>query len=232
VSVLVQDDLEFTLRTSPRRRTIQITVERDGELVLTAPPEASSAQLHSFVLEKRFWIYTRLAEKERLRRSVPAKEFVDGEGFLYLGRSYPLKLVDEQVRCLTLNGGRFHLRRDAVTSARRHFVRWYSGRARAWLKGKVSQYRSRMEADVAEVKVQDLGYRWGSCGKGNRIYFHWKTILLPPHIAEYIVVHEIAHLHESLHTPGFWLRVERVMPDFARRKTWLAENGMSVEGLR
>jgi len=83
----------------------------------------------------------------------------------------------------------------------------------------------------AGVKVQDLGYRWGSCGKGNWLYFHWKTILLPARIAEYVVVHEIAHLHEPHHTPAYWLRVERAMPDYAQRRAWLAEHGIDVEGI-
>ena len=55
--------------------------------------------------------------------------------------------------------------------------------------------------------------------------------MLPPRIAEYVVVHEIAHLHERLHTPAFWQRVERAMPDYQRRKQWLAERGMEVEEL-
>ena len=77
----------------------------------------------------------------------------------------------------------------------------------------------------AAARVQDLGYRWGSCGKGHRLYFHWKTILLPARIAEYVVVHEMAHLHEPHHTPEYWRRVERAMPDYERRKAWLAERG-------
>ena len=71
-----------------------------------------------------------------------------------------------------------------------------------WLRGRVGDYQSRMEVAPAGVKVQDLGYRWGSCGKGDWVYFHWKSILLPARIAEYVVVHEIAHLHERHHTPG------------------------------
>ena len=88
-----------------------------------------------------------------------------------------------------------------------------------------------MEVAHAGVKVQDLGYRWGSCGKGDCLYFHWKTILLPARIAEYVVVHEMAHLHEPHHTPAFWLRVERAMPDYAQRKAWLAEHGIDIEGI-
>lgn len=225
------DDLQFAVRHSARRRTLQITVERGGELVLSAPAEADEARLRAFVQEKRFWVYTKLAEKDRLQRQVPRKEFVGGEGFLYLGRSHRLKLVDRQDVPLKLTAGQFCLRRDALPAAREHFVRWYSERAKIWLSSRVLEYATRMDVTPAGVKVQDLGYRWGSCGKGAWIYFHWKAILLPVRIAEYVAVHEIAHLHEPHHTSAFWLRVERAMPDFAQRKTWLAEHGIDVEGI-
>lgn len=228
---LAVDDLNFTIRRSAQRKSIQITVERDATLVLSAPPGVDEAELRAFVLEKRFWIYTKLAEKDRLQRQVPRKEFVGGEGFLYLGRSHRLKLVDEQDVPLKLFNGRFTLCRDALPEARDHFIRWYSERARVWLSGRVAEYQTRMEVAPTGVKVQDLGYRWGSCGKGDWLYFHWKSILLPARIAEYVVVHEIAHLHEPHHTPAFWLRVERAMPDFAQRKAWLAEHGIDVEGI-
>jgi hypothetical protein len=229
--MMVVGDLQFTVQRSARRRTMQITVERDGGLVLFAPPQVGDDQLRAFVEEKRFWIYTKLAAKDRLQRTVPRKEFVGGEGFLYLGRSHRLKLIDEQDMPLKLVAGRFCLRRDALPAARDHFIHWYSERAKAWLSGRVAEYQSRMEVEPAGVKLQDLGYRWGSCGKGNWLYFHWKTILLPARIAEYVVVHEIAHLHEPHHTPAFWLRVERAMPDYAQRKVWLAEHGIDVEGI-
>lgn len=231
MSVLTVDDLSFELKPSTRRRTLQITVDRSGELVLSAPPDVEEERLREFVLEKRFWIYTKLAQKDRLQKAVPTKSYVDGEGFLYLGRSYRLRLVDEQDAALKLLNGRFMLRRDLVETARTHLVQWYSARAKLWLWDKVQDYVARMELQPAGVKVQDLGYRWGSCGKGELLYFHWKTILLPARIAEYVVVHEMAHLHEPHHTPEFWRRVERAMPDYERRKAWLAERGMEVEGL-
>lgn len=225
------DDLCFELKRSSRRKTMEITVDRGGELLLTAPPGVGDARLRSFVREKRFWIYTKLAEKERLQRAVPIKEYIDGEGFLYLGRSFRLKLVDEQDVPLKLLGGRFRLARNGLPRAREVFVRWYCERGRLWLAGRVAEFRKRMDVAPEEVSVRDLGFRWGSCGKGRNLYFHWKTILLPPRIAEYVVVHELAHLHEAHHTPEFWLRVERVMPDYLQRKTWLAEHGMDVEGI-
>lgn len=225
------DELSFSVHRSARRKTLQITVERNGDLVLSAPPAVDESALRAFVQAKRFWVYTRLAEKDRLLRPVVRKAFVDGEGFLYLGRSHRLKLVDEQAEPLKLVGGRFCLKRSALPEAREHFIRWYSDRAKAWLSAHALPYQARMEVAPAGLRVQDLGYRWGSCGKGDWLYFHWKSILLPPRIAEYVVVHEIAHLHEPHHTPAFWQRVERAMPDYVQRKAWLAEHGMEVEGI-
>ncbi|WP_353784575.1 YgjP-like metallopeptidase domain-containing protein [Chromohalobacter israelensis] len=40
--------------------------------------------------------------------------------------------------------------------------------------------------------------------EGNRISFYWETVLLPRHIAEYVVSHEFFHLHGPHHTPAFW----------------------------
>lgn len=231
MSELIVDDLTLAIRRSPRRRTMQITVDRDGSLLVTAPPETDHARLTEFVREKQFWIYKKLAEKAQLQGSLPRKEFVNGEGFLYLGRSYRLRIVDEQDERLKLVAGRFNLRRSALPEARDAFVRWYGRRGHVWLSTKVQEHAPAMEVDPAEIRVQDLGYRWGSCGKGKRVYFHWKTMLLPREIAEYVVVHELVHLHEPHHTPAFWSRLERAMPDFDRRKAWLAKHGRQVDTL-
>ncbi|WP_421621736.1 M48 family metallopeptidase [Alkalilimnicola ehrlichii] len=227
------DDLTFRVRESNRRKTLEITVDRAGELVIAAPVGTDPQLMRDFVTEKRYWIYKKLAEKAERHRPLPKKEYVDGEGFLYLGRSYRLKKVPaaEQGAPLKLEAGRFCLRDDAVPDARHHFIRWYTQRATDWLRKQVNAHAKRLEVSPAGVKVQDLGYRWGSCGKGEWVYFHWKTILLPRHIAEYVAVHELIHLHEPHHTPAFWRRLERAMPDYEQRKQWLALHGIEVEGL-
>jgi predicted metal-dependent hydrolase len=231
MSTLVVGDLHFQLRRSEKRRELEIAVDRGGELLLSAPASVPEAKLRDFAQRKRMWIYQQLARKEALGYVTPRKVFTDGEGFLYLGRSYRLRLVPRSPAPVKLLAGRFVMPKSEVHEGREHLIRWYSDRAREWLTGVVADYAARMEVMPAGVRVQELGYRWGSCGKGNWLYFHWKTILLPAHIAEYVVVHEMAHLHEPHHTPEYWRRVERALPDYARRKAWLAERGSEVEGL-
>ncbi len=225
---LVVDDLIFALRRSPRRTTVGITVGRDGELVVHVPLDCPPETIERIAAEKRAWVYAKLAQKELFRPTVQSREFVTGEGFSYLGRSYRLALIDAsplpQVPALRLHQGRFLLRRDERPRAHDHFVAWYVAHGRPWLERRVTLTQDRIGVEPQGVAVRDLGHRWGSCGENGILNFHWRTVLQPPRIVEYVVAHELVHLHEPHHGPAFWRRLERAMPDFAARKRWLAEN--------
>ncbi|AUX22089.1 hypothetical protein SOCEGT47_025900 [Sorangium cellulosum] len=237
MTALVVGDLELELRRSERRRSPEVTVERDGRLTLAAPAAASPEALTRFVQARRFRIYQQLAAREALPPAPPPRQFVDGAGFPYLGRSYRLLLVPDQDVPVKLLDGRFRMRRadaerrgvgGAAETAEAHMIRWYSAHARPWLAARVERYAGRIRVTPGGLTVRDLGYRWGSCGKGGRLYFHWKTILLPPRLIEYVVVHELVHLREPHHGAMFWQRVERVLPDWAERRGALRDAGRMI----
>ncbi|MFN9622512.1 MAG: M48 family metallopeptidase [Cyanobacteriota bacterium] len=223
--VLQVDELSFAVKRSPRRHTLELIVDRGGELVIAAPTNANEVSMAAFVREKKFWLYRKLAEKEAKQQPAGGKEFISGEGFPYLGRRYRLLLVEGQEAPLKLANGRFQLRNDLVARGRETFIGWYSERARPWLQKRVRAWTPRVEVESRGIEIRDLGYRWGSCGRAGTLNFHWATILLPPSMIDYVIVHELAHLIEANHTPLFWQLVGRVLPDYAQRKTWLAEQG-------
>jgi len=200
-------------------------------LFIVAPSKVVDQQLIEFVEEKLLWVHTKLEEKARLQQRAQVKEFVDGEGFLYLRKSYRLRLTDRQLIDLHLKNGRFCLRRSSVHRGREVFVSWYARQAQQWFERQVAEKADLMSVEVKEVKVQDLGFRWASFGADGRVFFHWKVILLPPRIVQYIVVHELAHAHHRDHSANFWIKVDQHLPDWRSRKSWLAENGIQVEGL-
>lgn len=228
MNTLTVGDLELEVRWSDRRRTIEITVDRGGELIIAAPTGCDPAAMETFVRDKRAWIYTKLAEKEALRRPAPEKRFVTGEGFPYLGRSYRLLLVDDQDVPLKLEHGRFRLRRAGVPNGREHLVRWYTAHAHPWISRRIRPLQARVGVAPSQIRILDLGYRWGSCGKSNTLNFHWRTILLPPRIIDYILVHELVHLVEPHHTPEFWRRIERALPGSLGLRERLAREGRCV----
>jgi predicted metal-dependent hydrolase len=222
------DDLQFELRRSARRSTVGVTVDRDGSLILSAPADCPIEQIEQIAREKQLWVYKKLMQRELLALHGRTREFITGEGFWYLGRSYRLQLVDPSelgVPTLRLYRGRFVLRRDEVSSGRDNFIHWYIDHGRPKLERHIDLFAPRIGVQPTTLIVRDLKHRWGSCTPSGRLNFHWRVTLLPPRIAEYLVAHELVHLHEPNHGPAFWQRLERAMPDYADRKRWLAVNG-------
>jgi predicted metal-dependent hydrolase len=226
---LVVAGLDFQVRSSAGR-SVGITVDRDGSLIVTVPHGVDDADLVRFVHEKRMWMYKKLAEKDLLLSRRLTKTFVAGEGFAYLGRSYRLLLTDQRQDPVKLERGRLVMRRDMVEAGNgsRVMIDWYRTRGLRWLQGRVRPWAERMGATPSLIDVRDLGYRWGSRGKHDRLNFHWAAVQLPPTLIDYLIVHELAHLHEPNHSPEFWLRIERAMPGFQYVKDQLARIGSAL----
>ncbi len=229
-STLVVGDLVFNVAPPTRSATMEVIVERDASLVLKAPALIGVDRAREFVESKQSWIYRRLAEKDALIGPPIVKHFVNGEGFAYLGRSYRL-LVDANATELRLDRGRFVLPAELVSDGRDAMRRWYVGTGQAWLTRRITTWAARAGVDGVQVEVRDLGYRWGSVRPGSvdvRINIHWATLQLPPSLIDYVLVHELAHLTETNHTPAYWATVGRLMPGYEGHKQTLASIGKSV----
>jgi predicted metal-dependent hydrolase len=230
IETLCVDELVFAVRWSRRRRTIGISVAREGGLRVLAPAGVSARKLENAVRAKLPWVRRKLAEFDALGPPPPRPRFVDGERLPYLGRTYRLALVDADQPAgapVALRRGRFELARGLDGEARAAFVRWYTERARARIGARVAHYAPLVGATPAAVVVRDLGVRrWGVCDSGTRLVsFHWELVLQAPATIDYVVVHELTHLHEPNHGPRFWRRVAAVMPDWKRRRGALSKGG-------
>lgn len=223
-SHLVIDDLPVLVRRSARRKTVGITIERDGALVAAAPTDAPSDVVERLVRERQLWIHRKLAA-QRQHPPPPPREYVAGETCYYLGRGYRLRLVVLRGPALRLLGGHFLLRRDERPRAAEHFSAWYVTHGTPWLTERVARLAARFGVPPAGVTMRNLGHRWGSCSASGRLQFHWRVILLPPPIIDYVAAHELVHLRERRHSAEYWRRLERAMPDHHRRREWLLEHG-------
>ena len=230
---LVVGDLVLAVAPPSDRKTIEIVVERDASLVLKAPPTATMDRARQFVTAKRPWIYRKLAEKDALTGPPVVKQFVEGEGFAYLGRSYRLTLTTdaEAKEGIRLERGRFHLPAKEAHEGAAKMRRWYTKVGGQWLRHRIRPWAARLGEEAVKVEVRDLGYRWGSARPAEgpqRINVHWATLQLPPSLIDYVLVHELAHLQEINHTPEFWQTVARLNPTYEHHKTTLATIGKTI----
>jgi predicted metal-dependent hydrolase len=78
-----------------------------------------------------------------------------------------------------------------------------------------------------KITIKNQKTRWGSCSKKGNLNFNYKIALLPPHMADYIIVHELCHLGQFNHSQKFWNLVSRAMPNYLEIRNELKKNGMS-----
>jgi predicted metal-dependent hydrolase len=227
IESLTVDDLRFSVRWSARRRTVGITVKRDGELILAAPARTSTRRLETVVREKLPWVRRKLAEFEALGPPPEPRQVVAGELFPYLGREYRLELADRPPQAVTISGDVLEVDRALDGDARTKVVAWYEARAREYIDDAVARFVPLVGAAPSSIVVRDLGKRrWGVCDHRTlTVSFHWQLITQPPELVDYVVVHELAHLHEPNHGPRFWRRVEDVLPDCRERRKRLTRSG-------
>ena len=112
--------------------------------------------------------------------------------------------------------------RDAAAGA---LERWYRREARRRLEDAVAEHAPRVGARPARIAVRDQRTRWGSCSRSGTLSFSWRLALAPPDVLEYVVVHELCHLHEHSHRPRFWRLVETHWPGWRTQAGWLREHG-------
>ena len=104
----------------------------------------------------------------------------------------------------------------------------YRKRARTQLEARAAYYAGLMGVTYNRIAIRAARTRWGSCSAQGNLNFHWKLILMPPEVLDYVVVHELAHRKEMNHSARFWAEVERILPDYKRRRKWLKDYGSQV----
>lgn len=227
-------DIEYQLLPGTERQTTDIVIERDGVVTVRPPLRMTPEQVDATVLSKRMWIYRNLAEWRDLNAARVVREWVSGESFLYLGNHYRLQWVQEQDEALVLKDGRFCLRRSLLEAgtreaARQAFVSFYTEKGLPRLRKRVAFFESKVGVAAGTVQVRDLGYRWASCLKSGELHFHWKCLMAPLSVIDYIVVHELCHLHHRDHSAAFWNEIDKVLPNYLARKEWLRTKGAALD---
>ncbi|RGY98923.1 SprT family zinc-dependent metalloprotease [Clostridium sp. AM58-1XD] len=104
----------------------------------------------------------------------------------------------------------------------------YRKHARKRIEEQAAYFADIMGVRYGRIAIRAAKSRWGSCSGAGNLNFHWKLILMPPEILDYVVVHELAHRKQMNHSPQFWAEVGKILPDYKRRRQWLKEHGSSV----
>ena len=214
------------IRSKRRKKSIALTI-RDGEVRVMAPATAPLRTIKAFVAQKSAWVRNNL-QQQREAEPVIARQFVSGERFNYLGEPYQLQIIRGSKPLVNVVDDQLQVQlRSPATADKTHRLleRWYRQQAQLVLEKKTRHYAKIVKAEPTLVRVKSYRARWGSCSSRGEINYNWKLIIAPHSVIDYVVIHELCHLHHHNHSPRFWQTVAQIVPKHRRYREWLKQNG-------
>lgn len=201
-------------------KNITLKVRPNGEAILTAPKTASDEHI-KFIMQKRAqWIAQKRAFFAAFKTS--QKEYVSGEDFRYLGRSYRLKVVQSKEERVKLQRGYLELFVKDKSDLKRKenlIYKWYHERAMLYFFNILQEFNKIVKQDIKNIKIRQMKTRWGSCNPyKSYINLNIELIKKPRVCIEYVVFHELVHLLYPDHSKKFYEHLSLYMPDWQKRK--------------
>ncbi|MDA8102744.1 MAG: SprT family zinc-dependent metalloprotease [Nitrospiraceae bacterium] len=224
----------YVLRVSARARRARITVDAHGRVSVVVPSGFDPALAARMVSEREDWIRS---ARQRMAERYP------GAGQTGLPRTLHLPATGESFHLQPGSGARgpvvriegeglLLVRSEGTGSeaAKRALLTWLAGHLRPWAESRLRAMGEPHRLTPSKVALRSQRTRWGSCSAKGVISVNVRTAFLEPQLADYVLAHELAHLAEMNHAPGFWKRLEEIMPGAARLDRELSQAGRSLPG--
>lgn len=177
---------------SNRAKNLAIRINQLGEVRVTIPRYVSRRKAEAFLMSKRRWILDKLSELETTGGD--GRMLNEGEELHVRGKDIPVVLqngcgnIEEAIWKILLN------------------------EARDYLPSRVNILAGIHGFEVSEVKVRRMKTRWGSCTTRNIINLNSWLVMLPDHLSDYVILHELVHTRHRDHSKRFWEALDRLTP--------------------
>lgn len=214
--------IPLALVRNPRARRYLLRVRSDGSARVTIPRGGSATEARRFAERNTAWLERQL-HRLAVRSSRP-KEWLIGTQILLRGLLVSIEAGTNGGRGDIRLGGEMVRVADPGTDLRPAIEQHLWRLAATELPRRVLHYAALHQMPVHRITVRNQKSRWGSCSRRGTISLNWRLIQTPPHVQDYIVLHELCHLREMNHSVRFWREVERVCPEFQAAEHWLKQH--------
>ena len=169
---------------------------------LTVPPGTTRHRVDAFLRESEAW----LEEHARHERTVWKETLAPGEGAM-------------------LRGERVTLGRNGIPAGDA-FLRLRNEELCRTLNRLLPLWTRRMGVSVTKLTLRQMTSKWGSCAvDSGHVTLNLSLGAMPEELTEYVLVHELTHMHHPDHSPAFHAEMTRLLPDWRQRKDRLNRFG-------
>ncbi len=205
--------IEIALRPNRRARNLRLSINKEGQPVLTIPFLCSQRRALKWAELQLGWIQ---------KNSFTPSRFVLGGQFSLLGQEVQLQKSPKKMTYLTDSVLYIAGEPEFIHRRTKDFIK---KALLPVLQKKVKEKATRLGTPYKRISIKETSSRWGSCSSQGNLSFCWRIALAPTEVLDYLVAHEVAHLKHMNHSPRFWKTVSELTPHTLMAKRWLKTNG-------
>lgn len=209
----------FINHIKSKRKSMTLSVDAGGKVVLRTPHYISKRDLERFILSQEQWLTTRVSEA---KRNCKVYTFQIGSDIPFCGNNLQLTTTEQNKKIIIADNRLLIPSTDNIKS---QLLKWYKEMARVEISELVEHYTSILGISYNRIFIRSQKTRWGSCSGKRNLNFNWKIILTSPELIRYLVIHEVSHLIEMNHSKDFWDIVKTYDPLYQHHRKELQKAG-------
>lgn len=202
----------------------------DGRVTLVTPKATRMEVARAYAISKLGWIR---AQQEKLRnqaRETP-RRFVERESHYLWGRRHLLSVIYRDAKpSVALDHKRITLAiRPGSSQGKRLAVihEWHKALLHAVVPDLISKWEQTLRVSVTRYFLQRMKTRWGGCNpRAGHIRLNTELVKKPKDLLEYVIVHEMIHLIEPVHSERFLAILQEHYPTWREARSEL--NGLPL----
>jgi len=215
------------------RKTLSLTVTPNLSIILKCPEKVDSERIETFLKKKWFWLEKQLSFFKKYQRKIYEKEYVSGEGYLYLGRQYKLVVNRGKEDRVSMSKGKLSVQTMKTVVDSRYNKRlidaWFAEKTNTILQDRFTEMLSRFDyKSTPKLSIREMKRRWGSFLNQDRIFLNPKLIHTSKDCIDYVIVHELCHFKYKNHNENFYKFLNQKYPKWGKVKEKLEMIGSTV----
>lgn len=223
-------DLVVTIKYRRKMKNIYLKVEKNAEVVVSAPPRTPNYIIKKLIQENIDEI--KLRRNNILTNGYTVKQYVTGEKHIIFGKEFVLEVRLGNKNVVKLSDDKIILVIKDKDQVRGQIVTSY---LRKVLYNKalefINKYEKIMGVHAEQLRIKKMKTRWGTCNiEAKRIWINYELIKYPIECLEHIIVHELTHLLETNHTPRFYTLLEKYYPNYKKNDKVIKEFSKILNG--
>lgn len=221
-----QIKFDYQLIKSPRRKSVAIQI-KGGEVWVRAPQSCDENFINTLLISKQAWVLKHLAQS----RQTTVPDWIGWKTLPLQGLFLQLNHHIATKSRVIFSSGQLCVSVSSRVSAERYQLvlrqqiqQWYRQQALCWFTERTRYWQEKMQLHVGHIHIGNWKGKWGYCRDRTELGFNWRLMMAPDWVADYVIVHELAHIRHMNHSADYWALVRRYYPELENAKQWLRDN--------